>query len=121
MLADAAGIDDAAKCKYLFAYSKGKAAEYIESLEAYEKRDWSTLVKELRDVYPSAEEEKAYTMKMLRNYAAMTWQIETKAQFDKYYREFVIMSKGLKKKGLLTVTVENGMFWEGIGPKQIWC
>jgi hypothetical protein len=51
-LTDAAMLSKEEHCCYIVCYCKGKAEEFIESLEEYEDNDWDTLKKKLEKSYP---------------------------------------------------------------------
>jgi hypothetical protein len=83
-LADAATLSKDECCRYIVRYCKGKAEEFIESLEEYEDNDWDALKKKLEESYPSEEEERHYTRKSLSSFYRQSRTISDMASFDKY-------------------------------------
>jgi hypothetical protein len=84
-LADAATLSTDEHCHYIIRYCKGKAEEFIESLEEYENNDWDALKKKLEESYPSEEEERHYTHKSLSSFYHQSQMISNMVSFDKYF------------------------------------
>src|SRR5271154_5968512 len=117
-LATLAGLDDKHKCRWIAAYSKENARNFIETLDSFDKGDYTTLIKDLKENFPSAQEEKVYTLEKLTAFAKERRKIRSRANFNEYYCDYTVLSKPLVDKGILAIRARNAYFYEGIRPKS---
>src|SRR5271156_4631051 len=118
-LASLAGLNDKQKCQWIAVYSKDHARNFIETLKSFNDGEYKTLVIDLRENFPSAKEEKVYTLDKLIAFAREKRKIQTRAAFNDYYRSYTIISKPLEDKGVLAIRASNAYFYEGIRPKSV--
>ncbi|KAJ3806181.1 hypothetical protein F5876DRAFT_80961 [Lentinula aff. lateritia] len=114
--ADAQELTSEEKVKMVAKYVDRETKRYWKTLDAYAKKDWGALKKELLKAYPGAEKGHRFSVLGLRRLAQKQARKRITSENDlvKYYQHFQVMSAALKADNKLTDNEVNRYFWFGI-------
>ena len=119
ILAKVAGISNAECCDYLARYCCHDKLgfdhkRFIKRLKEYLETDWKKLNPCLMKCYPPKKEEFSITKKALVKFIQQNRNIHDLASFDKYYRNFGLLTNALEVKKKLNEDERNSLFIHGI-------
>ncbi|KAJ3737839.1 hypothetical protein DFJ43DRAFT_978461, partial [Lentinula guzmanii] len=97
-------LTDEEKVKMVIKYTDRETMRYWKTLDAYARKNWGALKKDLLEAYPGAEKGHRFSVLGLRKLAQRQARKRIASENDlvKYYQQFQVMSTALKADNKLT-------------------